>query len=596
MRKKFDNELQSGIVALLRKKDRLSTQGFSQEDKRLARLIETIINEVNIYADHQISHIRKLTDVGLALSGEKNISKLLEMIVDAARELTCADAGTLYTLDAENKCLTFEILQNDTMKTRSGGGSGMDVLLPPVPLYNDGHPNHSNVSSYVALTEKTVNIPDVYEAEGFDFTGTRRYDSGTGYRSKSMLVIPLKNHESNIIGVLQLLNAKDMDSGTVIPFSDEYVDLIGSLASEAAVALTNAQLIQDLKELFYAFIKSIAAAIDEKSPYTGGHIDRVVKLTMMIAEKINASATGPFADVKFSEDELEELKLATWMHDVGKITTPEYIIDKQTKLETIFDRMHLIETRFDLIASLLTNQILEEKMAVLQDGRGDVEKISELDVRLKKGLKELREEKLFIAASNTPGEFMDDARLKRLHEIAGKTYEFNGETRPYITGEELKNLSIKKGSLTEEERRVVENHVYMTKVMLEQLPFPKNLSNVASYASGHHEKLDGTGYPSGLGPGELSLQARIMAIADVFEALTAKDRPYKKPMKLSQAVGILESMQKDNHIDADIFDIFIRSNLFMEYAVSELRPEQIDDFYLKSCAPSTPGGGDTMEP
>lgn len=582
MRKKYDSELQSGIVALLRKKDKVQAQSLSREDKRLARLIDTVINEVNVYADYQINHIKKLTDVGLALSGEKNINKLLEMIVDAARDLTCADAGTLYTVDSENQCLRFEILQNDTMKTYLGGTSGVEVTLPPVPLYLKGKANHSNVSSCVALTEKTVNIPDVYEAEGFDFSGTKKYDSGTGYRSKSMLVIPLKNHENDIIGVLQLLNAKDIDSGEVIPFSDEYVDLIGSLASEAAVSLTNAQLIQDLKELFYAFIKSIAAAIDEKSPYTGGHIDRVVKLTMMIAQKINETTGGPFADVQLSDDEMEELKLATWMHDVGKITTPEYVIDKRTKLETIFDRMHLVETRFDLIANLIKNRYLEEKIQVMKNGKDDTDKIKALDARREKELKEVREEKEFLAVSNTPKEFMDDDKLKKLNDIASKTYEIDGETFPYLTEEELKNLSIRKGSLTDEERQVIENHVYMTKVMLEQLPFPKNLSNVPAYASGHHETLDGTGYPSGLNAGELSLQARIMAVADVFEALTAKDRPYKKPMKLSQAVNILGFMKKDKHIDGDIFDLFINSNLFMEYAESELRPEQIDDVELKT--------------
>ncbi|MBE9504632.1 MAG: HD domain-containing protein [Proteobacteria bacterium] len=582
MRKKYDSELQSGIVALLRKKDKVQAQSLSREDKRLARLIDTVINEVNVYADYQINHIKKLTDVGLALSGEKNINKLLEMIVDAARDLTCADAGTLYTVDSENQCLRFEILQNDTMKTYLGGTSGVEVTLPPVPLYLEGKANHSNVSSCVALTEKTVNIPDVYEAEGFDFSGTKKYDSGTGYRSKSMLVIPLKNHENDIIGVLQLLNAKDIDSGEVIPFSDEYVDLIGSLASEAAVSLTNAQLIQDLKELFYAFIKSIAAAIDEKSPYTGGHIDRVVKLTMMIAQKINETTGGPFADVQLSDDEMEELKLATWMHDVGKITTPEYVIDKRTKLETIFDRMHLVETRFDLIANLIKNHYLEEKIQVMKNGKDDTDKIKALDARREKELKEVREEKEFLAVSNTPKEFMDDDKLKKLNDIASKTYEIDGETFPYLTEEELKNLSIRKGSLTDEERQVIENHVYMTKVMLEQLPFPKNLSNVPAYASGHHETLDGTGYPSGLNAGELSLQARIMAVADVFEALTAKDRPYKKPMKLSQAVNILGFMKKDKHIDGDIFDLFINSNLFMEYAESELRPEQIDDVELKT--------------
>ena len=275
---------------------------LSQEDKRLNKVLMTVEREVKEYADYQLSHIEQLANIGLALSIEKNIDILLEMIVDAARELTNADAGTLYLVDDEKKSLRFQILQNDTMKTRMGGTSGIEVTLPPVPLEVDGKPNHSNVSSYCALTGDVVNIPDVYEAEGFDFTGPRKYDEATGYRSKSMLVIAMRNHENDIIGVLQLLNAKDIDTKQTVSFSTEYVDLIGSLASQAAVALTNAELVQDLRDLLYSFIKSIATAIDEKSPYTAGHFSRVVDLTMMIADKINGIKKGPFASVQFTDD------------------------------------------------------------------------------------------------------------------------------------------------------------------------------------------------------------------------------------------------------------------------------------------------------
>ena len=522
-------------------------------------------------------HIEQLTQIGIALSAEKDINKLLEMIVDEARDLSNADAGTLYILDADKQQLRFEIMQTDTMDIRLGGTSGKKIDLPDVRLYIDDRPNHSNVCSHVALTDEMVNIPDVYEAEGFDFTGTRNYDASTGYRSKSMLVIPMKNHENDIIGVLQLLNAQDIETGEVVAFSADYVDLIASLASQAAIALTNTQLIQDLTNLFYAFIKSIATAIDEKSPYTGGHITRVVDLTMMIAEKINEDDEGKFKDIHFSEDEMEELKLAAWMHDVGKIITPEYVVDKKNKLQTIIDRISLIETRFHFIAKQIENSYLNRKIDFLHDEKGDESKEKHLDKEFVEKLNTLKEELEFIKTCNNPGEFMSDDHLQRVKEITLKMYTIDGEEHPCLTDEEVKNLCIRKGSLTEEERKVIENHAYMTLKMLNELPFPKKLKKIPEYAAAHHEKLDGSGYPMGFSGEELSLQSRIMAIADIFEALTAKDRPYKKPMRLSQAIKIMGFMEKDNHIDPDIYDLFINSRLYLDYAKKEMAPEQIDE-------------------
>lgn len=547
------------------------------EDKRLDRLLKTVIAEVKIYAEDQIKHMRQLAQIGIALSGEKDIKKLLESIVDEARDLSNADAGTLYIMDQKERSLRFEILQNASMKTRMGGTSGVEIPFPEVPLFKDGAPNLSNVSSYVALKDETVNIPDVYEAEGFDFTGPRNYDATTGYRSKSMLVIPMKNHENDIIGVLQLLNAQEPDTDEVIPFSSEYVDLAASLASQAAVALTNAQLIQDLTDLFNAFIRSIATAIDEKSPYTGGHINRVVDLTMMIAEKINHTKEKPFKDLSFDDDELQALRMAAWMHDVGKITTPEHVVDKATKLETIQDGLNLIEIRFGLIAKVIENEQLRREVDLWQKGdihAGDSAK-GEADIA--EELKALTEDLEFIRDCNTPAEFMSDEKIERLETIGRKSYVVDGEEHTYLTPEEVQKLSIKKGTLTAKERAVIENHTTMTAKMLQKLPFPKLLAKVPDYAAAHHEKLDGTGYPQRLSKAEISVQARIMAIADIFEALTAPDRPYKKPMKLSQAIKIMGFMKNDHHIDPDIYDLFIQSGLPQEYAHKEMNPDQIDE-------------------
>ena len=519
---------------------------------------------------------RTLTQIGLSLSAEKDTKKLLERIVIEARTLTNADAGTLYLLDKETQELTFEIVQNDSMQINIGGTSGVDAELPSVPLFINGEPNHANVSSTAALTGETINVKDVYGPEGKRFPGPREYDAISGYHTNSMLVMPLKNHESEIIGVLQLLNAKHRRSGAPISFSEEYVDLVAALASQAAVALTNAQLIENLNNLFYAFIRSIATAIDEKSPYTGGHINRVVQLSMMLAEKINEDKTGVFKDTHFTREELEELRLSAWMHDVGKVTTPENIVNKSSKLETIFDRVDLVETRFALIASEMVNAHLDTKLKLLKKGQVDLSKMRLADSVLSENLKMLLQELEFIKDCNSADQPMTEERLSRLRDIGKKEYTFQNEKHPYLTEDEIKNLSVRYGNLTDEERMVVENHATMTLKILKQLSFPVKLEKVPEFAGGHHEKLDGSGYPLGLTEKELPLQTRILAIVDIFEALTARDRPYREPMKLSEVTKIIQFMKEHHKIDPDLFDLLIGSGAYFEYALKEMDPKQID--------------------
>ena len=545
-------------------------------NSRLNRLLDVMVNEVTVYAECQMEQIKRLAQIGIALSAEKDIDKLFELIIDEAMDFTNADAGTLYVVSEEQNALEFRILKNRTLNTHMGGTSALEIALPPVPLEVDGQPNLKNVSSWCAQKGKIVNIPDVYEAADFDFTGPRNYDQKTGYRSKSMLVIPMTNHDNVVTGVLQLLNAKDLTSGKVISFGKEYVELITSLASQAAVALENAHLIHELKELFEAIIKSMASAIDEKSPYTGGHIRRVTELTMMLAARVNAENSGPFAGVALTDDQLEELRVAAWLHDVGKIATPEHVIDKSAKLETVFDRIALIETRFELIESLLVNNAQTEKLALAREGRLTGERETEVDARLESDLAELRQCRMFVVMHNNGSEMVGEGEIVRLQQIATKTYQWNGETRRYLSENELENLSIRRGTLTEKERKIIENHALVGINFLKQLPFPKKFARVAEYAGGHHEKLDGSGYPYGLSGEQLSLQARIMALADVFEALTAADRPYKKPMKLSKALKILENMCEKNHIDHDLYNLFVASGIYMAYAEKELRSDQID--------------------
>ena len=541
----------------------------------LSQQIESV-DDLQSQVARLTEHLRHLTDIGLALSGEQNRDRLLEMIVSLARSITHADAGTLYIVDDSGAKLEFVVLQNDTMNVRLGGTSGNAITLPPVNLYGEaGQENHANVSSHVALAREVVNIEDVYCAEGYDFTGTRRYDAATGYRSQSMLVIPMENHEHEIIGVLQLLNAKNPNSGEVTAFSPVGLAAVQSLASQAAVALTNTQLINGLKALLYSFMQSIAAAIDAKSPYTRGHIDRVVDLTMRIAEAVNAQSDGPYKDVHFGENELEELKLAAWMHDVGKITTPVHVVDKSTKLEAIVDRIEMVATRFKLIGKALQADLLEKLLELAGTGASRQEMVGVTEEMERRRL-ELEDDLAFVVSCNKPGEFMSDERIERVKAIAARTYLDGEEQKPWLSEDEVKNLCIRKGTLTDAERKIIEDHTVVTIDMLSRLPFPKRLSRVPEFAGAHHEKLDGTGYPNHIGGEALSLQARILAVADVFEALTAKDRPYKEPMKLSQAMKIMGFMVKDKHVDPEVFGLFKSAEVYKDYALTHLSPAQID--------------------
>ncbi|MFH1081529.1 MAG: HD domain-containing phosphohydrolase [Pseudomonadota bacterium] len=512
----------------------------------------------------QLDQIKRLTQIGVALSAEKNLDRLLEMIVDEARFFTHADGGTLYIMTDDETALQFAIVQTDSLNIRMGGTSGK-ITWPAVPLKNsDGALNYANVSAYAALSGEVVNIPDVYDTDGFNFEGTRQFDRNTGYRSQSMLVVPMRNHENTIIGVLQLLNAREPSSGIVVPFSLECQGMTESLASQAAVSLTNNRLIHDLEVLLDSFIRSIATAIDEKSPYTGGHVRRVAELTMVIAGRINEIREGPYADVFFDDNQLKELRLAAWLHDVGKITTPEHVVDKASKLETVFNRMELLKVRFEL---LRRDHGIEKPMCTVSEGKkapGD--SLAESD----DFIRSLADDYQFLVMENNGSERMTEEQISRLKRISERKYFMDGAWYPLLNDNELENLSIRQGTLTHEERNIINNHAAVTYKMLSQLPFPRTLRHVAEYAAAHHEKMDGTGYPGGLKGEAISLQSRILALADVFEALTAKDRPYKKPITLSHALNIIGRMVQDGHIDADLFELFVNEQIHIDYARKEL--------------------------
>ncbi len=524
-------------------------------------------------ADNLFLRLERLNDIGASLSNERHLPRLLEKILLAAKNITHADGGTLYLMSEDRRHLHFEIVRNDTLKVAFGGTSGQPISdkFQDLPLYKeDGAPNNSMVAAYAALTGETVHVADAYAARGFDFSGTCRFDQTTGYRSKSFLTVPMKNHEGEIIGVLQLINAVNQETGEVVGFSMADQRLAESLASQAAVALTNRQLIAQMEELFESFIKLINLAIDEKSPYTGGHCQRVPEITMMLAEAVNETSEGPLAGFYLTDKDRYELKIAALLHDCGKVTTPVHVVDKATKLQTLFDRINLIDTRFEVV----------KRDAEIEMWRAISEGLPPplAEEAWRKRLDQIEADREFLRRVNVGGERMKDEDVERVRRIASayRWVNTDGAEVPFLDDNEIENLTIRAGTLTAKEREIINYHIVATIKMLEQLPWPKHLSNVPEYAGGHHERMDGKGYPRGLKRDQMSVQARMIGIADIFEALTAKDRPYKEAMKLSQALAVMESFKNTGHIDPDLYDVFVRSAVFRTYAERFLSAEQND--------------------
>jgi HD-GYP domain-containing protein (c-di-GMP phosphodiesterase class II) len=509
--------------------------------------------------------IKRLLRIGTALSSERDIDALLEMILVESQDIVNADGGTLYRVTDE-KTLKFEILRNTSLSLASGGKSGGAISLPPMPLFEaNGEPVLSKVATYCVHQGETINIPDAYHQRQFDLSGTHAMDASLGYRSQSILAVPMKNHEGEIIGVLQLINALDPISKTPIAFTDDDQSILESLASLAAIALTNRMLILHLEKLFESFISMINHAIDDKSPYTAGHCGRVPELTMLLAEAVNRVNYGPLKDFSMTDRDAYELKIAGLLHDCGKITTPVHVVDKATKLETLFDRIHLVNTRFEVVRRDLD----------LKHLRGEI-----TSKELEESLKRLEDDRAFIEKANIGSEFMQDADVERIANIS-KRYRWtnrHGDVVDFFSSDEIKNLTIRAGTLTNEEREIINHHIDVTIDMLEKLPWPKHLRNVPEYAGGHHERMDGKGYPKGLTRDQMSVQARCMGIADIFEALTARDRPYKKGKTLRESLEILGKMKLGHHIDPDLFNVFIWERVYEQYAHRFLDSSQIDNF------------------
>jgi HD-GYP domain-containing protein (c-di-GMP phosphodiesterase class II) len=524
-------------------------------------------------SDDLFRRLEQLNDIGASLSSERNINLLLEKIVLAAKQITRADGGTLYLLSDDKRHLHFEIVRTNSLDLAFGGSHEQLSCenFPDLPLFrDDGSPNDSMVAAYAAITRKTVNIADAYSVEGFDFSGTRQFDARTGYRSQSFLTVPMKDHEGEIIGVLQLINALSPANGAVVQFSQADQRLAESLASQASIALSNRQLVQQFETLFESFIKLINVAVDEQSPYTGGHSQRVPELTMMLAEAADATREGPLADFRLTDQDRYELHIAALLHDCGKVTTPIHIVEKATKLQTLYDRIQLIDTRFEIVkrdAEIRKWKSIAEGMAPAEAERIYFDFCQKIPV-----------DRSILHRANIGSEEMPDEDVAHVRRIAAEYRWRNadGEETPFLSDDELENLTIRSGTLTRAERDIVNHHIVATIKMLEQLPWPRHLKNVPEYAGGHHERMDGKGYPKGLKREEMSWQARMIGIADIFEALTARDRPYKNGKPLSDALEILARFSNNGHIDPALHLVFVEGEVFRRYAEQFLEARQID--------------------
>ena len=581
----------------------------------------------------------EILNIATTLSGASDLRTLLQLILSKSRQLTGSDAGSIFLVercDARRNPggidqLWFAVSQNASLAASSATDrvdEGIDSTVSDIrfPLTPE------RLVGWSALSGEVLNIPDVYQLDpGLPYRFDRAVDLKLGYRAVSMLTVPMRSTSGETVGVMQLINRKrdprtiltaDTAAGLVRPFDAFDQSLIEALASQAAVCVERTQLLEAQEQLIESMITLLAGAIDAKSPYTGGHCERVPELAMMLARAAEETAEGPLADFRLGgEQAWREFRIGAWMHDCGKITTPEYVVDKATKLEANYNRIHEVRTRFEVL-------LRDARIAWLEGviNGGDP---AELEAAYLQRQSQLQADFAFVADCNLGGEFFGPDKVESLRAIASQSWQRHFDNRLGLAWEELSrhndsaqelpvseplladhawhviprqsnqipdasygfklevpehlynlgevhNLTISRGTLTNEERYKINEHIVQTIMMLETLPFPANLSRVAEYAGTHHETLDGKGYPRRLTADDLSVPSRIMAIADIFEALTASDRPYKKAKTLSECLKILAGFRDRQHIDADLFALFLRSGVYRTYAERYLKPEQID--------------------
>ncbi|MGP1484608.1 MAG: HD domain-containing phosphohydrolase [Campylobacter sp.] len=522
-----------------------------------------------VYTDSQKSKssdldeakFEKMLDINLELADEQNLDIMLQKILTYTRELTHSDGGSLYLISKDKKFLDFKVIQNDSL--------GINLIENPhnklfdsMPLYlEDGSENHTRVAVISALQNKVINICDIYKSKEYDFNGAKNFDEHSGYETKSMLVFPLINHEEEVIGVIQLIN-KFLHADHPICYNKTDEKIAKIFSAQAGMVLTNTQLILNLEEFLDAFVSTIASAIDAKSKHTINHITKISKLAPMIAKSIN-SDNSVYQDVNFTQNEINEIELAAKLHDIGKISMPETVMDKATKLHRIMDGIELVKHRIEILKR-------DTEIAYLK-GESTVEEFNAHITLLKSEFE-------FIKRVNKGSEFMRSEDIEKINLMSKYIYTIDGEQRHLLSDVERYNLLIEKGTLTQEEKDIMNSHAQLTLDMLKMLPFPKKYQNVFHIAVNHHEKLNGKGYPRGLSADELTTSDRIMILSDIFEALTSHSRPYKGAMKLSEAFNILNSMADRGEIDKKMLEFFKTSQALKDYMRQELFADQIDEF------------------
>ena len=503
-------------------------------------------------------------DISTALSKEKDLSKILEMILKEAIAYTNSEGGTIYL--KEDNALLFKSLINKKL----------DIFVnnpdfPCVALYHEGQENGENISAICALQKRIVNIPNIYmyNMDGLSFDGVKKFDKANNYRTASMLVIPMINQDDEVVGVVQLINKKSEER--YIKFEKDDIEMTSTYANWAATAITKNRLVEDLDALFLSFLESISVAMTAKSPFGHDHVARVAELMEVVSTKIDEDR-GVFKDIHYSKEQLKELEVAAWMHDIGKIATPDYLLDKATKLEMVYDRIGEIKTRFDYVQSMLKSQMLEEKIRLLEKRKKS--EIKELEREYEVATAVLTDDCDFLETINKQEQPLNEKALERIQNIAEKTYQVEGESLMLLSAEEVEYLSIKAGTFTKRERDKVNEHAKVSLEMMKMLTFPKKYASVTEIACAHHEKLNGTGHPLGLKADEISFEGRLMAVVDIFEALTANDRAYKTPKTIEQTFEILEGMVKRGELDGEIVTFLKESKAYEPYTKKHLLKEQ----------------------
>lgn len=553
------------------------------KNKAINEMLNTVVENINDLAEKQLSHIESFTKIGLALSAETDTIRVIDLILVNAIELTNAVGATFYRDDDQKQNLIFTLFRHHKSNKYREVSPDQSADWAPIPLYDEqGRPLKDRFVNAVYHDKEVLRLDDVYKAEalGYDISDAKRMDREYEiYQSKSMITLPLINHEGDVLGILQVINAADKE-GQFISFNDEQETMLKSLASQAAIALMNRKLIESLENLLMQFIRAIAKGIERKSKHSSAHITRVAELTEEFANKLNQNKTGKLKDVEFSPNELRELSMAGWMHDVGKIVTPVHIMDKGTKLETIIDRISFVAYRFVTMKTLiryakstLPAAEFEANIKLWFNNKVKADEVEEyLDSELE-FINQINQGRVNMRI----GKDRNVEAEARLADIGKINFTYQSLHYYLIDADEMENLMIDSGTLLTTERHQMEDHVSATWDMLSQLTFPKKYANVAKYASQHHEKLNGGGYPGGLTASDIPIQSRIIAIADIFEALTAADRPYKKAKTLTESLRILAFCVRDGELDEDLVDFFLDSRLYREFAEKHMASDQMDD-------------------